>query len=796
MDQDIFISYSRKDTMIAERICAALDRVGITYFIDRQGIAGGMEFPEVLADAITDCKIFLFLASENSYVSKFTNSEITFAFNEKQPNSILPYIIDGSQLPKKMRFIFSGINWRTIEQHPIDSVLMNDLLQLLGREAANTPRRPTKVPGGLGSDSGTVDVGTKTTTKTTSSSSMTQAEIDKTKGAADALYNQKKYSEAYQLYLKAADAGDYWCQFRVAWMANNAEGVTKNVDTARKYYTMSANQGYNYAQYNLGVIYEEEGNKADAYLLYRKAAEQGHDSAMYWLGVALRDGKGCVKNPEEAHMWFEKLAGKGDGRGFNALGNDYYNGTGVALNYDKAVECYRQGHEAGYVYATSNLGMCYEYGNGVAKDLDMAKKYYKEAADKGNKYAKEQYERLSKSSSSTSSTTTNSTTMSKSSVDELVKQADKLYDAAKYSEAVPKYRQAADAGSSWAQFRIGWMANNAEGMVKDTKMARKYYRMSAEQGYRYAQYNLAIIYDADKNYEESYKWYRKAAEQDHDSAMYWLGVALQEGKGCVKDEKEAHSWFMKLAAKNDKRALAAVGNDYYYGRGVAVDLPKSVEYYRKAADLGHVYSQYSLGYAYERGKGAPVDLDEAKRWYRKAADGGNESARKALDRLKNGNASDPLSTMTEGQLINEANSLYNAKNYAEAFRYYQASVDRFPNGSVWLRMGAMCEDGLGVPVDYNKAMHFYELAGEKNNASGWVNIGHMYYNGKIKRDYSLAEKYYQKADALGDAAGAAWTGVLYHYALGRPADKAKARQYYDKAISRGSKFAEEQKAKL
>lgn len=791
MDQDIFISYSRKDTMIAERICAALDRVGITYFIDRQGIAGGMEFPEVLADAITDCKIFLFLASENSYVSKFTNSEITFAFNEKQPNSILPYIIDGSQLPKKMRFIFSGINWRTIEQHPIDSVLVNDLLQLLGREAANTPRRPTRVPGGLGSDSGTVDVGGGTT-------SMTQAEIDKTKGAADALYNQKKYSEAYNLYLKAADAGDYWCQFRVAWMANNAEGVTKNVDTARKYYTMSANQGYNYAQYNLGVIYEEEKNYAEAYKWYRKAAAQDHDSAMYWLGVLLRDGKGCAKDEKEAISWFMKLADKGDGRGFNALGNAYYNGTGVAVDYNKAVDYYRRGYEAGNIYATSNLGMCYEYGNGVVKDLDMARKYYKEAADKGNKYAKEQYDRLSKSSStsSTSSTTTNSTTMSKSSVDELVKLADKLYDAAKYSEAVPKYRKAADAGSSWAQFRIGWMANNAEGMSKDPETARKYYMMSAQQGYRYAQYNLAVIYDAEKNYAESYKWYRKAAEQDHESAMYWLGVALKDGNGCVKDEKEAHSWFMKLAAKNDKRALAAVGDDYYYGRGVEVDFPKSVEYYRKAADLGHVYSQYSLGYAYERGKGVTANLDEAKRWYRKAADGGNESARKALEKLKSGNASDPLSTMTEGQLIDKANSLYNAKDYAEAYRYYQASVDRFPNASVWLRMGVMCEDGLGVPVDINKAKRFYELAGEKNNAQAWVYLGHLYYNGKISKDYSLAEKYYQKADALGDAAGAAWTGVLYHYALGRPADKAKARQYYDKAISRGSKFAEEQKAKL
>ena len=38
MKHDIFISYSRKDTAIAERICAAFDKAGITYFIDRLGI--------------------------------------------------------------------------------------------------------------------------------------------------------------------------------------------------------------------------------------------------------------------------------------------------------------------------------------------------------------------------------------------------------------------------------------------------------------------------------------------------------------------------------------------------------------------------------------------------------------------------------------------------------------------------------------------------------------------------------------------------------------------------------------
>lgn len=101
MAYDVFISYSRKDAAIADRICRTFDKAGLTYFIDRQGILGGFEFPEVLANAILESKIVLYLASENSYNSKFTTSELTFAFNEKPKNSIPPYIIDGSVMPSK-----------------------------------------------------------------------------------------------------------------------------------------------------------------------------------------------------------------------------------------------------------------------------------------------------------------------------------------------------------------------------------------------------------------------------------------------------------------------------------------------------------------------------------------------------------------------------------------------------------------------------------------------------------------------------------------------------------------------
>lgn len=130
---DIFISYSRKDTDVADDICRALDRAGISYFIDRQDNPDDLEIPATLANAIVGSRIFLLLASENSYASKFVDAEITFAFNKLPRRSIVPYIIDGSELPLSMRFMFSAINWRDRRTHPIEPKLMADLCGILGR---------------------------------------------------------------------------------------------------------------------------------------------------------------------------------------------------------------------------------------------------------------------------------------------------------------------------------------------------------------------------------------------------------------------------------------------------------------------------------------------------------------------------------------------------------------------------------------------------------------------------------------------------------------------------------------
>lgn len=140
----MFISYSRKDTTTVDMICDVLDKANISYFIDRKGIDGGMEFPKVLAEEINECKVFLFVGSKFSYESKFTNSEVTYAFNKKPKNQILPYLIDDTPLPSELEFVFSSINIRNIKEHPIDTVLPQDIKAILDRKVRNVSKPDKK----------------------------------------------------------------------------------------------------------------------------------------------------------------------------------------------------------------------------------------------------------------------------------------------------------------------------------------------------------------------------------------------------------------------------------------------------------------------------------------------------------------------------------------------------------------------------------------------------------------------------------------------------------------------------
>ena len=129
---DVFISYSRKDSDVADKIYDALTAEGLTCFIDRTGISGGADFTEVITTAILESKMMLLVASENAYASDFTLKELTFAVSNKGGRFVLPLIVDGSSLPKSVEFLLSNINWRTLSfRYRIEKELVDDVKQKL-----------------------------------------------------------------------------------------------------------------------------------------------------------------------------------------------------------------------------------------------------------------------------------------------------------------------------------------------------------------------------------------------------------------------------------------------------------------------------------------------------------------------------------------------------------------------------------------------------------------------------------------------------------------------------------------
>jgi TPR repeat protein len=149
-----------------------------------------------------------------------------------------------------------------------------------------------------------------------------------------------------------------------------------------------AEQGDAYAQYNLGISYDNgEGvakDQVEAVKWYRKAADQGNANAQYNLGNRYYNGEGVAKDLVEAVKWFRKAADQGDAPAQYSLGVYYDDGEGVAKDQVEAVKWLRKAADQGHAPAQYNLGMSYANGEGVAKDQVEAVKWFRKAADQGN----------------------------------------------------------------------------------------------------------------------------------------------------------------------------------------------------------------------------------------------------------------------------------------------------------------------------------------------------------------------------------------------------------------------------
>ncbi len=127
------------------------------------------------------------------------------------------------------------------------------------------------------------------------------------------------------------------------------------------------------------------------------------------------------------------------------------------------------------------------------------------------------------------------------------------YKRGDYATALREWRPLAEQGNANAQFFLGLMYGNGEGVPQDYAKALQWWRKAAEQGVAGAQYNLGIMYDNGRGVPQdsakALQWYRKAAEQGYAKAQYNLGIMYGNGRGVPQDYAEAHMWFNLAASR-------------------------------------------------------------------------------------------------------------------------------------------------------------------------------------------------------------------------------------------------------
>ncbi len=308
--------------------------------------------------------------------------------------------------------------------------------------------------------------------------------------------------------------------------------------------------------------------------------------------------------------------------------------------------------------------------------------------------------------------------------------------------------------------------------------ARMHLLPLASRGHANAQYYMGLLFangeGVDQDYEIAIKWYRRAAEQDHSDAQSQLGTIYFEGKFVAQDFKEAIKYWIGAAGHGNEVALYGLGVLYDGGGGKSVrrDSSKALKCYKLAADKGYAPAQLKLGWKYHSGESVLQNAVEANRFFRMAADQGSVQAQCALaDRYRIG--------------------VGDVAKPREAFGLYRAAAEQGYSAAQF-GFAEMHTDNVVVPPNYMEARSWYRKAAEQGHVKAQSKLGQMYIDGRwITQSYSEGLKWIRLAADQGDSEAQNYLGWLFAY--GRFVEKSSvdAEKWYRLAADQGNMYAQD-----
>lgn len=92
----IFISYSKKDVIYAEKLVNALRREGFNPWVDMEELSAGTHWQNRLHKQINSCDAYLLIMSRNAKASQWVPDELVAAKTKGKP--IFPLLLDDTEL--------------------------------------------------------------------------------------------------------------------------------------------------------------------------------------------------------------------------------------------------------------------------------------------------------------------------------------------------------------------------------------------------------------------------------------------------------------------------------------------------------------------------------------------------------------------------------------------------------------------------------------------------------------------------------------------------------------------------
>lgn len=379
---------------------------------------------------------------------------------------------------------------------------------------------------------------------------------------------------AIEYHKKGAELGDTWAMVKIGLLYKCGHYVPFDLETSKYWYKLAADAGNSKATYQLGLIYQELKDSANAKKYFEIAYKAGVAAGAYEIG------KSFAKNNAEAIEWYDKFA---NAEIFPSYFEDKLQHKIKVQNYCAGKNIFLDDYEI----SSSKFGNLLEYYRqnifvSYAQMIEKMSWIYFSSDDKKN-------------------------------IDKIIKYLTKtanIYDNRWIFPSVNDrlgqfYKNQKDFDSAIYWYKRSLADKNNLGMTLQ------------ELGKVYCE--IGDGFNAAKCFEDAYN-------EKYFVCAFELGKIYQQGKIISQNAEKAVEWYEKFVRMTDApylfrveigAAFTHLGEIFFFGQGTEINYSKALEYFLKAvkvfkvAEVSDGYAYYYLGKMYYFGLGVEKNFEKA-----------------------------------------------------------------------------------------------------------------------------------------------------------------------------------------